>query len=115
MALDVVKNGTTTGEVDAAARRFLRAVGHGEEFTHRLGHGKSGKSRDGRGTMLMARTGIGLEMHERPYLVPGSSDVLRPGHTFSDEPGVYIEGKVREFAHLRRSATILIPCAIVHR
>lgn len=76
MALDVVKNGTTTGEVDAAARRFLRAVGYGEEFTHRLGHG------------------IGLEMHERPYLVPGSSDVLRPGHTFSDEPGVYIEGKV---------------------
>ena len=48
----------------------------GKYFTHRLGHG------------------IGLEVHEAPYLVGGAKDVLRPGHTFSDEPGVYIEGEV---------------------
>ena len=39
--------------------------------------------------------GIGLEGHESPYLVGGSKDIILTGHTFSDEPGVYIEGEVR--------------------
>lgn len=38
--------------------------------------------------------GIGLEVHEAPYLRGGSNDVIETGHSFSDEPGVYIEGKV---------------------
>ncbi len=38
--------------------------------------------------------GIGLEVHEQPYLRGGSEDTIEIGHTFSDEPGVYIEGKV---------------------
>jgi Xaa-Pro aminopeptidase len=37
-------------------------------------------------------TGIGLEVHERQYL-RGGSDVINNGHKFSNEPGVYIEGK----------------------
>lgn len=40
------------------------------------------------------RIGIGLEVHEAPYLRGGSLDVIQTGHTFSDEPGVYMEGKV---------------------
>lgn len=39
--------------------------------------------------------GIGLETHESPYLRGGSNDIILVGHTFSDEPGIYIEGKVR--------------------
>ena len=62
--------------VDAAARSVISDAGFGKYFTHRLGHG------------------IGLEGHEAPYLVGGAKDVLRPGHTFSDEPGVYIEGEL---------------------
>lgn len=39
-------------------------------------------------------TGIGLEGHEEPYIRGGSLDVIKIGHTFSNEPGIYIEGKV---------------------
>ena len=55
-----------------------RAQGFGPDyrlFTHRLGHG------------------IGLEGHEWPYLVRGNDIVLRPGMSFSDEPGIYQYGK----------------------
>ncbi|KAF8163159.1 peptidase M24, structural domain-containing protein [Crassisporium funariophilum] len=76
VALNAAKEGVMTREVDLAARTMLELVGYADYFTHRLGHG------------------IGLEVHEQPYLRGGSDDVIRVGHTFSDEPGIYIEGKV---------------------
>jgi len=76
VALASARNGTVTRDVDAAARIMFKNKGYAQYFTHRLGHG------------------IGLEVHEPPYLRGGSSDIIRPGHTFSDEPGIYIEGKV---------------------
>ena len=45
-------------------------------------------------TSLILPTGIVLEVHESPYLRGGTDDVILTGHTFSDEPGVYIEGQV---------------------
>ncbi|KAI0673059.1 peptidase M24 [Trametes maxima] len=75
-ALASAINGTITALVDRAARKVITEAGHGEYFTHRLGHG------------------IGLETHESPYLVGGSEDVILTGHTFSDEPGIYIEGEI---------------------
>ncbi|KZT68185.1 Creatinase/aminopeptidase [Daedalea quercina L-15889] len=75
-ALAAARNGTVTAEVDAAARNTLAAQGYAQYLTHRLGHG------------------IGLETHESPYLRGGSEDVILTGHTFSDEPGIYIEGQV---------------------
>lgn len=75
-ALSAAYDGAVTKTVDEAARAVISEAGRGRYFTHRLGHG------------------IGLEVHESPYLRGGSEDVIRTGHTFSDEPGVYIEGKV---------------------
>jgi Xaa-Pro aminopeptidase len=75
-ALSAATNGTVAYKVDEAARTMITDAGYGQYFTHRLGHG------------------IGLEMHEDPYLVGGSNAALATGHAFSDEPGVYIEGKV---------------------
>ncbi|KAF8840976.1 Creatinase/aminopeptidase [Paxillus ammoniavirescens] len=69
------KAGIITAEVDKAARAELSGRGLGPYFTHRLGHG------------------IGLEDHEAPYLRGGSDAVIQTGHVFSNEPGVYIEGK----------------------
>ncbi|TBU35812.1 Creatinase/aminopeptidase [Dichomitus squalens] len=75
-AIVTASNGTVTAAVDRAARKIIKDAGYGEFFTHRLGHG------------------IGLEVHESPYLRGGSDDIILTGHTFSDEPGIYIEGKV---------------------
>jgi len=70
------QNGSLTHVVDDAARHVISRSGYGKYFTHRLGHG------------------IGLEGHEDPYLRGGSADIIRPGHAFSNEPGVYIEADV---------------------
>lgn len=67
--------GMSCGTADGIARRVIDDAGYGEFFTHRLGHG------------------IGLEVHEPPYLVRGSSKELQPGMCHSIEPGIYLEGK----------------------
>jgi Xaa-Pro dipeptidase len=70
--------GKTTGSVDDAARKVITDAGYGADyklFTHRVGHG------------------IGLDGHEHPYLVRGSTTVLEPGMTFSNEPGIYVRGE----------------------
>jgi Xaa-Pro dipeptidase len=77
-AAAAVRPGRGCSEIDAVARAVVEAAGFGsgyETFTHRLGHG------------------IGLEGHEEPYLVRGNSTVLRPGITFSIEPGIYVPGE----------------------
>jgi Xaa-Pro dipeptidase len=73
-AIEAVRPGVTTGDVDAAARRVIDAGGYGERFIHRVGHG------------------LGLEAHEDPSLDPGSQTVLEQGMVFTIEPGIYIPG-----------------------
>ena len=79
--------------VDRAARDIIRSQGLEQYFTHRLGHGTNAVCH-GVMTGLIFPIGIGLEVHESPYLRGGTDDIILTGHTFSDEPGVYIEGKV---------------------
>jgi Xaa-Pro aminopeptidase len=66
--------GTSCEQVDAVARGIIAAGGYGPQFIHRTGHG------------------IGLEEHEDPYIVAGNTVPLEPGHAFSVEPGIYLEG-----------------------
>jgi Xaa-Pro dipeptidase len=77
-ALDAARAGRLSGIVDDAARAVIVNGGYGpgyKYFTHRLGHG------------------IGLDGHEHPYLVKGSTTNLEPGMTFSNEPGIYVPGE----------------------
>ncbi|MDH3307343.1 MAG: Xaa-Pro peptidase family protein [Acidimicrobiia bacterium] len=67
-----VAPGVTAGSVDRVARRILTGSGFGEFFIHRTGHG------------------IGLDVHEEPYIVEGNDLVLEPGMAFSIEPGIYM-------------------------
>jgi len=68
--------GVTAEQVDAAARKVVVDAGYGEYFNHRTGHG------------------LGLEIHEPPYIVSGNSTVLRPGMVFTVEPGIYLADRV---------------------
>jgi Xaa-Pro aminopeptidase len=74
-AFAAVRPGATCESIDAAARKVITDGGYGEYFIHRVGHG------------------LGLDVHEAPYLVGGDTTPLRPGMVFSDEPGIYIPGK----------------------
>jgi Xaa-Pro aminopeptidase len=74
-AFEAVRPGVAAQDVDRAARVVIEQAGYGERFVHRTGHG------------------IGLEVHEPPYIVEGNETELAPGMTFSDEPGVYLEGR----------------------
>jgi Xaa-Pro dipeptidase len=74
-AISKIEPGLACGAADGFARRVIEDAGYGEYFTHRLGHG------------------IGLEVHEHPYLVRGNSQLLESGMTHSVEPGIYLEGK----------------------
>ncbi|KAG7453006.1 Creatinase/aminopeptidase [Guyanagaster necrorhizus] len=76
IAFETARAGVLAKRVDEAPRLFFSLAGYAKYFTHRLGHG------------------IGLEVHEDPYLNGASEVVIQTGHTFSDEPGVYIEGQV---------------------
>lgn len=67
-----VDPGVPCQEVDRAARRVIEDAGYGERFIHRTGHG------------------IGLEVHEHPYIVEGNEMPLEIGMTFSIEPGIYL-------------------------
>jgi Xaa-Pro aminopeptidase len=70
-ACAAVRPGITAEAVDAAAREPIAAAGYGEHFIHRTGHG------------------IGLEVHEDPYIVAGNKEPIEPGMAFSIEPGIY--------------------------
>ena len=67
--------GVTAQSIDAAARDVLVDAGLGEAFLHRTGHG------------------IGLSVHEEPYLVAGNDITLTEGMAFSIEPGIYFRGQ----------------------
>jgi len=64
--------GVQAGDVDQAAREVIETSGFGKYFTHRTGHG------------------LGLEVHEEPYIKPGNDFILEKGMTFTIEPGIYI-------------------------
>ncbi|OKH79203.1 dipeptidase [Mycobacterium sp. ST-F2] len=74
-AVAAVRPGMTAEQIDAAARDVLAAEGLAEVFVHRTGHG------------------IGLSVHEEPYIVAGNALTLEPGMAFSVEPGVYFAGQ----------------------
>jgi Xaa-Pro aminopeptidase len=80
IALETAKLGTPVGAIDQAVRAFYEQKGWSKDYglpglSHRTGHG------------------IGLDVHEPPYLVRNDATPLQAGMCFSDEPGIYIPGE----------------------
>ena len=73
-AYEAALEGVEAQSVDKTAREIIEAAGYGQFFVHRTGHG------------------IGLEIHEEPYIVAGNSMRLDEGMAFSVEPGIYVPG-----------------------
>lgn len=69
-----VRPDVTPEDIDRAARGVITAGGYGPQFLHRTGHG------------------LGIEIHEPPYLLEGSHEPLAVGTTFTIEPGIYLAG-----------------------
>ncbi|WP_249226791.1 M24 family metallopeptidase [Alicyclobacillus mengziensis] len=69
------KPGVTLSDVDKATRDVIESAGYGEYFTHRTGHG------------------VGLSIHEAPFVVAGNDQKLEVGMVMSIEPGIYLPGK----------------------
>lgn len=74
-AVEAIEPGVAAEDVDAAAREVIEDAGYGDEFVHRTGHG------------------VGLDVHEEPYVVGGNDRTLEPGMVFSVEPGIYRSGE----------------------
>ncbi|MCC6403563.1 MAG: aminopeptidase P family protein [Fimbriimonadaceae bacterium] len=74
-ARSAIRPGATCGSVDHAAREVIAQAGLGQYFVHRTGHG------------------IGLRIHEEPFIVGGSDVALLEHDCFSIEPGVYVPGE----------------------
>lgn len=72
--IEAVAPGVRCGDVDEAVRAVLRERGYEDHFIHSTGHG------------------VGLEIHEAPWLRRGNDDLLRTGDAITVEPGVYLPG-----------------------
>jgi Xaa-Pro aminopeptidase len=67
-----LRAGDTCAQADATARAVIADAGYGAAFRHRLGHG------------------IGMDVHEPPFLTVSDTTVLRPGMCFTVEPSIFI-------------------------
>jgi Xaa-Pro aminopeptidase len=74
-AINAVRPNVRAAQVDDAARKTIEDAGYGDFFTHRTGHG------------------LGMEVHEEPYISKDNRTTLQPGMTFTVEPGIYLLGK----------------------
>ena len=74
-AMLAARPGVMAKDVDAAARDVITEAGYGEFFVHRLGHG------------------LGIDIHEPPYITATSEVILDEGMVFSIEPGIYLQGR----------------------
>lgn len=73
--LDAARSGETCGSVDNACRSLIEREGYGKYFIHSTGHG------------------IGLEVHEPPWIRMKSDEILSRNTTVTVEPGIYIAKK----------------------
>ncbi|HHE75600.1 MAG TPA: aminopeptidase P family protein [Candidatus Aciduliprofundum boonei] len=81
-----VKDGIKAGEIDLIARKIIEENGYAQYFPHRTGHG------------------VGLSVHEPPYIRFDSDTILRENMVITIEPGIYIP----QVGGFRHSDTLIV-------
>ena len=71
-AIDKARSGMKAKKVDALTRDIVTKAGFGEYYVHSTGHG------------------VGLDIHEMPYISTKSDTVIEDGMVYTIEPGIYI-------------------------
>jgi Xaa-Pro dipeptidase len=71
----VAKPGIPARDIDRVVRGIIEKAGYGKYFVHRTGHG------------------LGIEVHEAPWINGANASKLRSGMVFTIEPGIYLPGK----------------------
>jgi Xaa-Pro aminopeptidase len=74
LAIKACKPGISGEEIDQVAREHIASKGYGKYFIHGTGHG------------------LGMDIHESPYVRKGANTIMEPGMVVTIEPGIYIEG-----------------------
>ena len=74
-AVNKARSGMKASEIDKLARDVIEKAGFGKYFVHSTGHG------------------VGLDIHEMPYISGRSDTVIKDGMVFTIEPGIYLEGE----------------------
>lgn len=74
-ALEKVRSGISCEEIDTAARSIIEKYGYGEFYKHSTGHG------------------VGLDIHEQPFVAPRCKTILSTGMVITIEPGIYLPDK----------------------
>ena len=74
-AIKSIKVGMKINELDKIAREIITNAGYGKYFVHSLGHG------------------VGLDIHEWPYVNSKNETIIKPGMVFTIEPGIYLPNK----------------------
>jgi Xaa-Pro aminopeptidase len=93
--VESVRPGATADEVDRAARAVIEAAGLGDAFVHGLGHG------------------VGMQIHERPWVRRDGTDLIRTGAVVTIEPGVYLAGelgvRIEDMVEVRSGGGTVLP------
>ena len=93
-SLRSIKIGMHAAMIDEKAREVFKKYGLVEYFIHSLGHG------------------VGIDVHELPYVGPTSKDTIMDGFVFTIEPGIYIEGfggvRIEDMVYIKDGKPLLL-------
>ena len=93
-AIKKARSGMKAKDIDKIARDVIEKAGFGKYFVHSTGHG------------------VGLDIHEMPYISSRSETIIEDGMVFTIEPGIYIEGefgiRIEDMVYMKDSRAIIM-------